>query len=307
MHRMRILPFSAVVIMASLTLARAEAVVDSPSAPSEHNLAAPIQSADAELQDLLKGEGPLLLAGRLLDRPLLTTLYERRGFLPLWDAERREGLRRAIAEGASHGLDPADYALPDFPDPAEVSPAHELLLTDAFLRYARALAQGRVVLHKDDPDWLIPTPSFDAIAAVEEAARGTIQEIAASFAPHDPRYEALRQALARYRQWEAAGGWPKLPAKTSIRPGERGPAVATLRHRLAIEGYLGRDNGNAKYEAGLLTAVKAFQTAHGIRPDGNVGAATVAALNVSATMRVNEILMSLERWRMLPHEMPNDR
>ena len=69
-----------------------------------------------------------------------------------------------------------------------------------------------------DPDWHIPlTPATAGESQRPEAVR-------------------LREALARYRQIAANGGWPELPAGTLLQAGQRDERVARLRDRLRLSG-----------------------------------------------------------------------
>ncbi len=49
--------------------------------------------------------------------------------------------------------------------------------------------------------------------------------------------------------------------------------------------------------------MKAFQRRHGLEPDGAVGAATAAALNVPASARVAQVRANLERWRWITQDL----
>src|SRR5690606_10575539 len=61
--------------------------------------------------------------------------------------------------------------------------------------------------------------------------------------------------------------------RVALRPGARGPAVAELRWRLAKLGY-GEPGGGSGFDEALAAAVRAFQAAAGLVPDGIVGPAT---------------------------------
>jgi L,D-transpeptidase YcbB len=60
------------------------------------------------------------------------------------------------------------------------------------------------------------------------------------------------------------------------------------------------------FDDALDIAVKKFQARHGLAIDGIVGPVTRAALNVSAELRRQQILLNLERWRWLPHKWDNN-
>jgi murein L,D-transpeptidase YcbB/YkuD len=56
------------------------------------------------------------------------------------------------------------------------------------------------------------------------------------------------------------------------------------------------------YDGALVAAVKDFQTRHGLAADGRLGAQTVNQLNVPLSSRVEQIRLTLERWRWVPYE-----
>src|ERR1700691_2880668 len=85
----------------------------------------------AAIQAALQGSGPLVLAGRTLDKAMLTALYQPHSFQPIWTERRAQSFQGALADADTHGLDANPYEV------ATTKPvARELLLTDAFLRYA---------------------------------------------------------------------------------------------------------------------------------------------------------------------------
>jgi murein L,D-transpeptidase YcbB/YkuD len=53
----------------------------------------------------------------------------------------------------------------------------------------------------------------------------------------------------------------------------------------------------------LVDAIKHFQYRHGEKPDGILGAATLAELTKPLAMRARQIELTLERWRWLPSEL----
>ena len=57
------------------------------------------------------------------------------------------------------------------------------------------------------------------------------------------------------------------------------------------------------YGPELQEAVKRFQRRHGLEPDGAVGAAVVAQMNVPVEERIRQIALNLERWRWLPRDL----
>jgi L,D-transpeptidase YcbB len=102
------------------------------------------------------------------------------------------------------------------------------------------------------------------------------------------------KASERYGAIADAGGWPTVP--TALKPGSRGPAVATLRKRLAAEGDLeGAKVSGDKWDDELTAAVKHFQSRMGLRETGIVAGATLKAMNVPASIRFKQLASSAQR------------
>lgn len=71
---------------------------------------------------------------------------------------------------------------------------------------------------------------------------------------------------------------PNANAPTPLTPGMVGTAVAWLRTQLAALQHT-PDSGNSRYDATLIAAVKRFQTAQHLKPDGIAGEETLIHLN----------------------------
>ena len=180
----------------------------------------------------------------------------------------------------------------------------ELLLTDAALRYARAMRRGRVAPARLARDVDITLPGYDPAQGLRGALiANTLAAWLRSLPPAQHGYTRLVDAYARYRELEAAGGWSTLDVpEKSVKPGEQSSILDALQQRLIAEGDLAVAQGANVYErleGSLLDALKYFQRRHGLEADGVLGEKTVAALNVSAAARADQIASNLERWRML--------
>ena len=106
---------------------------------------------------------------------------------------------------------------------------------------------------------------------------------------------ALAQAIQRYRQIAAAGGWPVTNQKVTIRRGDTSAEVAAIRRHLAIEGDLPPGSSSATFDQSFLDGLSRFQIRNGLRVSGFVDQRTLAALNVPAQERLAQLETNLKR------------
>lgn len=109
----------------------------------------------------------------------------------------------------------------------------------------------------------------------------------------DRTLAATRAAVETYRRVAANGGWPAIPKGQQLRSGDNDARVATLRARLAAEGY-GVPRSGSLFDARVEAALKEFQQRHGLRAAGVLNGETLAALNVPAEVRAAELGRSVE-------------
>jgi L,D-transpeptidase YcbB len=119
---------------------------------------------------------------------------------------------------------------------------------------------------------------------------------------------ALEGAVARYQDIVANGGWPAIPGNRMLRPEDDDERVPLLRKRLAMSGELTRAKGNSfSFGDDLEEAVRRFQENNGLRVTGRVDKSTLAALNVSAQARLQQLRANLQRLRDLMAQKIEDR
>ena len=168
------------------------ALVPTPRAPL-------LVSANRDLGELLNSAPEIVVAGERLNTGLLRRFYARHGFAPVWTTRQAEAnsLMNTVLRAGEHGLAPELFHANLLRSAATLPPSdRELLLSDAFLSYADALARGRMpVERRRDDETLTPAP-ID-IAAALDAAIGSRDPAAAveALAPTTPTYLLLRRAL----------------------------------------------------------------------------------------------------------------
>lgn len=184
----------------------------------------------------------------------------------------------------------------------------EALLKGAILRYAEQVRSGRLGPEDFDDEWALRPAPFDPRPGLETAlAQDGLAQWLASLPPSHPGYQALVKQLADYRGIAGKGGWMKIAAGPKLEPGMQDPRVPALRARLAMEDPSAPATGDDTLDGPLTEALKAFQRRHGLTDDGELGRATLAALNVPVERRIAQIEANLERWRWLPASLPPDR
>jgi murein L,D-transpeptidase YcbB/YkuD len=165
--------------------------------------------ANIELSELLDGRPELVVAGERLNVGLLRRFYARHGFAPVWTTRpaQANSLTNAVLRAGEHGLAPQLFHANLLLSPTLPSLYRELVLSDAFLSYADALARGVMpVERRRDDEALTPEP-IDVAAALD-AAIGSPDPAAAieALAPTTPTYRLLRQALQNFHAGIPVGG-----------------------------------------------------------------------------------------------------
>ncbi|MHB1374352.1 MAG: L,D-transpeptidase family protein [Thauera sp.] len=247
--------------------------------------------------------------------------YLSRAYRPAWESPARvEALVGAVESLRVHGLEPADFDLERLRRTAAEATAEagidaraerELLLTDTLAALLFQIRHGKVDPRSLYREWNFTAPPNPYERAGELAAvlrAGDLRAAIEAHAPDLPLYRALQQGLAHYQALADLGDWPKVPAGSTLRPGERSARIPALRARLVADGESGLDEANPnRYEAPMVEAVRRFQARHGLEADGVVGAQTLLALNASPARRVDQIRVNLERLRWVAADLRGDR
>ena len=295
-------------------------------APAAHAQAsAPAEDA---LKQIIDEGNPAYIdwPGASNDREQIGKLYEANGYRLLWsDGEKPTAaaisLLQQLRLAGDRGLDPEDYPgnrlaylLIDLID-APHAEIEQWALFDAGLSWAGVRFLSDVHLGRVDPASVghdlsvgrikldIPTTLAHLSTAVDVAAAVDALE------PQFSHYALLKGKLSQYRALageEGLNDLPALPAK-SLKPGDEYSGAAKLQQLLAALG----DSPAAAPDATppttlsspLVQALQHFQSRHGEKPDGVLGAATFTQLTRPLIQRVRQIELTLERWRWLPAEL----
>jgi murein L,D-transpeptidase YcbB/YkuD len=231
--------------------------------------------------------------------------------------ERGKAVMAEIEKADDYGLRASDYKLPD---PATYNAADanaadwladaELKLSFAVLDYAYDARGGRIIPARVsanlDPTLVLPN-GLEVIESI--AIRSDPAAYLRSFQPNQPQFEALRLKLLELR----GGNQPKeetpqvkIPEGPVLKIGLQHEQVALLRKRLALIAAATDEN---MFDPDLAEAVRKFQAQHNSYPDGMVGPGTRRLLNephlrnTGTPGQIRAILLNMERWRWLPHDL----
>ncbi|MGH6824961.1 L,D-transpeptidase family protein [Methyloceanibacter sp.] len=293
-----------------LTLAAHAAEPESPDA-----LIGQTEAVRAAVQERLTAKFTNASETRKNEQGALVEYYSVAENRLLWVGEqglndRAKSVMEEIGKADEYGLRPADYPLPkagdETPDAKWLADA-EIKISFAVLGYARDARGGRIDPLRLSPN-LDPTLALpDPMEVIESIAfRSDPASYLRSFQPDQPQFEALRQALIAARGGNPDKDVVRIPDGPTLELGVDHEQVALLRKRLnvAVE-----DGGKETvFDASVHAAVQRFQEDHGVLPDGAVGPGTRRLLNqqhheAANPGQVRLILLNMERWRWLPHDL----
>lgn len=257
----------------------------------------------------------------------LARLYASGGRQLLWTSNgqpttQARALLRVIEQVETRGLRAADYsalslaALIDTLDRrSDRDPPEPAMLARMDVRASRALL---TLLHdlglgRADPRALgLDLPGREgrdlAELALEASGAVDVAAVIASVEPPYAGYAALVALLDRYRTLAADSTLVLPPLSRTIRPNDPYSGAPRLRRLLSALGDLPASalftTEPDRYAGALVLAVMSFQRRHGLAADGVLGPDTRAELAVPLTDRIEQIELTLERWRWLPAHAP---
>ena len=321
-------------LIGSLCCAAATSMAFAASSPAATPSAAPPASAAAQGPGDL---GAVIAAGTLADlrwpnfidyRDDVKKFYDSGGNSIAWFQSGKASPQALsmillFQNASSKGLNPDDYDAsrwdarltrlqPSVPKASDTDLAHiDLALTVSAMRYISALHVGRV-----NPQHfkfgLVVGPKRLDLAELLRTQVLPASDIPAVLAKVEPPYAGYRRAadaLLTYSKMASAGDAPLVPVpQKGVRPGNSFASMPQLIARLRQLGDLPSNAdvpaNSTVYDGAVVGAVKHFQRRHGLDIDGVLGKGTVTQLNVPLKTRVQQLQLTLERYRWIPPDFP---
>ena len=286
-------------------------------APTASAPTSPAEPIPAAIFARLGESAPLLTRLGAKERAAIKAFYDARGDKPVWIAEgawtaAAKAIATRLAAADEDGLDPRAYPVPSIaekPEDKAVAEA-ELRLSAAAVLYARDARGGRI--NPSSISRLItPTldlPTGDAVLSKLSEAGQQAGDVLAAYNPASEGYRALKAQLAHLRGPKVQQATPlTLPPGPTLKVGMRDSRVPALRT------YLGLDTNAAEptlYDSGVADAVTQLQRLRGLPGNGVLNKRTVLALaetgRAAKSSDEPELLVNMERWRWLPHDLGPD-
>lgn len=180
----------------------------------------------------------------------------------------------------------------------------ELLLTTTFFNYA-IKAYGGITKNPLDLEWFIPRKKknyqslLDSLVSIDKGVK--VRE------PVNIYYIRLKEKLRAYRNIERKGGWPKvITSKKQLVVGDRDSSILTAKQNLFITGDFSIRDTSMTFTDSLSNAVIRFQKRMGLKPNGKIDATTLKEMNQPVELRINQIMLNMERLRWVPEELEKD-
>jgi murein L,D-transpeptidase YcbB/YkuD len=230
------------------------------------------------------------------DSAKLTSFLESIESVASYHGLRQEPEAETLAKQLIASQNPADRAKLD------------ILFSDMILKLAHALHGDTINPANLYPGWRFSRPPVAIVAGLNKAIEE--QDLAgftSSLAPKEQAYTDLANGLKTYRAYAEKGPWPKIKTGPTLRAGQHDPRILEVRARLAAEDYLPEtEPASDLFDDTLKNTIIAYQIRNGLQADGDLGAKTVATLNVPLAKRIDQILANMERWRHMPESLPED-
>ena len=186
----------------------------------------------------------------------------------------------------------------------------DVALTDAAMRYVSDLHFGRVkpeamgyALGAREKNFSLADFLSTKVVHAENVERA-IAEVEPPFSG----YWRTLAVLARLESVAADTKFRRLSVpRKSVHPGDRYADLPQMVQELRSIGDLPPHarlpEDPMEYRGAIVEAVKRFQERHGLTQDGILGRATIATMNIPLSDRIEQVELTLERWRWIPQHL----
>jgi L,D-transpeptidase YcbB len=120
-------------------------------------------------------------------------------------------------------------------------------------------------------------------------------------------YKSLQKELRKYVVIARKGGWPTIPqSRKKYKSGKTDSVIAIIKKRLQITGQFPVNDTSAVFTPEFENTIKRLQNSYGLTSDGVIRSSLIEELNKPVLLRLQQLMINMERMRWLPAE-PNGR
>ncbi|HVK96416.1 MAG TPA: L,D-transpeptidase family protein, partial [Flavisolibacter sp.] len=119
--------------------------------------------------------------------------------------------------------------------------------------------------------------------------------------PNFTSFTLLQQELSRYAEIEKNGGWRKIVLhKKYYSRGQSAPEILQVKERLSASGHYTSSDNTPLFTEDLYMAVRKTQKSFGLVESGVIDAPLIKELNVPVELRLQQLLINIERLKSMP-------
>jgi murein L,D-transpeptidase YcbB/YkuD len=252
--------------------------------------------------------------------PEISELYKKHNYHYIWHDKKGliefaevlfNRVNQIEAEGVSSEI-PYQQQLNDlFYNDSDSKPElnSELLVSSMYFYWAKKVYKGIDQKKSKETGWYLPRERVSYVSYLDTLMKdpNLIKEDKSEMFA---QYYNLRKALQKYRAIEKKGGWGTITLDEgvkSIKPGDSAAAVAQVRKRLFMEGYLKTDSGKKVFDSDLASGIAAYAKRHNEEAEKNITPALIKDLNTPVAERIKTLSVNMERCRWVSPEMNTAR
>ena len=181
----------------------------------------------------------------------------------------------------------------------------ELLTTALYFFYVDKVYHGIEKAKSDEMEWFLPREK-QSYATYTDSLIIDPKLIKKDKKTLFSQYYFLKDQLKKYRQIEKKGGWDsiKMPAEfKTLKIGDSVQAIAQVRKRLFLDGFLKTDSKSLIYEPALADAIVKFKKTRGIDGDKLLYGSTLNYLSTPVSSLIKTLVVNMERCRWISKDI----
>ena len=242
----------------------------------------------------------------------LITFYQKNKYQTAWHSQNlRKEILNELSQAENEGLEPDDYNIKTLKyleanyDNASDSTLirYDILLTINVQDYLSHITSGKLKPTSVYKDWDLPEKENRVTDILLKGIKNDdLQSQFENAKPQHAVYKKLKNSLKILRELPI-DTLEVIEVKTKIVSNKKNKVIRILKRRLMYWKDLKKqDTLTSIYDEETINAVKIFQKRHGLNPDGVIGKATIDALNFTKSMRIEQVIANLERWRWFAND-----